>query len=780
MYRDVAGEGCLERLADLARRGDNLDRTSVLCSCGREFISRVYYHFGSYYGALQVVHDRLSESDNESGKKLAERVDVDYWKSYARLRNLRRTKERTKSETLDQLVFLIKKGSDLDGASIERADRKLFARLRGHYGNYYAALEAAKKRLEKDDPQLASEINIVYWKREAHKRSIVVMKKKAKLRRRRASRKINVIEQDRIYTCKEISSLGIQRRTGSEMSGQAIQEFLEKSPKWLSTEQIGTILDLSSSVISQNFPLNFSSRTVKCRRDGDVRGRYRSKYFFHRDILEAYKRRDRSHFSGDSSVQVIAKRYGIKRSTLKSLVKRMGLDLGSDKGTRTLREILSWQKERKKRIIASLSSSQDCTIGELRRMGVPVGHFISAGGKSDNRVVRGEDVLRYFRTDYQLRYSSFTFRLLNRFYPHLCSVPDLIDWSGMQWRSVYEKIDVLIKENPESCFVFRTPKSKKVITSPLVLSILQNWRHRSGIQLVNMVSKLNESCSQDELEEVVDDSRELISNGRIEKDKQKKAFEAFRTLRDFLNVGKNVNGVFVSRGDLALLYRYMVNRQYPLVEIGRPYTLEELASVLDQRILMEKAMKSEVDLKYALYSSNLGLIHQYKKEHSVRGWGDWDAHFFEDALIRAIELYDPRVGAFSTYVYQWMGSARARRARKRRKKEISLDRKVSGRDSKLGDFIEDDTFPETFDLVSERELNQGILDGVNTLVDRLLSGRLKKIIKLKFGLGCERRTEDEIARQIGVTHQRINQLSQEALIILKESPEMEKLHVSLS
>jgi RNA polymerase primary sigma factor len=91
---------------------------------------------------------------------------------------------------------------------------------------------------------------------------------------------------------------------------------------------------------------------------------------------------------------------------------------------------------------------------------------------------------------------------------------------------------------------------------------------------------------------------------------------------------------------------------------------------------------------------------------------------------------------------------------------VSLETPV-GRDgeSVLGDLIEDQWVGSPVDAINEgnvRDETAGIL--------KILSPREEKVIRLRFGIGCEREhTLEEIGREFDVTRERIRQIEAKAL-----------------
>jgi len=101
----------------------------------------------------------------------------------------------------------------------------------------------------------------------------------------------------------------------------------------------------------------------------------------------------------------------------------------------------------------------------------------------------------------------------------------------------------------------------------------------------------------------------------------------------------------------------------------------------------------------------------------------------------------------------------------------SLDKPVNKEEAEetLGDFIEDDKFPQPDEIVQNREIIRAIARAVSSISN----DRHREVLIKRFGiLGQERQTLEQIAMQEGVTRERIRQLETAAL---KELASMEEL-----
>jgi RNA polymerase sigma factor (sigma-70 family) len=102
---------------------------------------------------------------------------------------------------------------------------------------------------------------------------------------------------------------------------------------------------------------------------------------------------------------------------------------------------------------------------------------------------------------------------------------------------------------------------------------------------------------------------------------------------------------------------------------------------------------------------------------------------------------------------------------------VSLDSVRAGEDSGLADVI-----PDRDAAAPESRANGADMRAFITKTVGKLPERLRKIVKLRFGIGCKRpHTLGEIGEILGVSSERIRQLQEEALRALREGPDGEVL-----
>lgn len=88
-------------------------------------------------------------------------------------------------------------------------------------------------------------------------------------------------------------------------------------------------------------------------------------------------------------------------------------------------------------------------------------------------------------------------------------------------------------------------------------------------------------------------------------------------------------------------------------------------------------------------------------------------------------------------------------------------------DSTIGDTLSSDDSDYRSDSTVDREsLNQFIRD----LLKEVLSDREQQIVKESFGIGCQEKSLEEIANEMGMTRERIRQVKEKAIRKIKHSP----------
>ncbi len=261
-----------------------------------------------------------------------------------------------------------------------------------------------------------------------------------------------------------------------------------------------------------------------------------------------------------------------------------------------------------------------------------------------------------------------------------------------------------------------------------------------------------------------------------------------------------------------------------LKEIGRIPLL-----TFDEEIALAKRVeKGDTKAKKKLINSNLRLVVSIAKKYIGRGLSLLDLiQEGNQGLIRAVEKYDWRRGyKFSTYATWWIRQSVTRaiadqartiripvhmveninrflRAQRKLMQELGREpmpeevAKVLGidpdkaleiikisqnpasleapvgdeEDSRLGDFIHDQSAPTLFDSASRELLKEQVDQVLNTLSDRE-----RRVLEERFGLKDGRpKTLEEVGKMFAVTRERIRQIEAKALRKLRHPSRGNKL-----
>ncbi|MDY2695744.1 MAG: RNA polymerase sigma factor RpoD [Eubacteriales bacterium] len=262
-----------------------------------------------------------------------------------------------------------------------------------------------------------------------------------------------------------------------------------------------------------------------------------------------------------------------------------------------------------------------------------------------------------------------------------------------------------------------------------------------------------------------------------------------------------------------------------LKEIGKV----SLLSADDEVELSRRAQEGDEYAKSKLAESNLRLVVSIAKRYS----GRTNMAFLDliqegnIGLIKAVEKFDPTKGfRFSTYATWWIRQAITRamadqarviripvhmvetihkltrvkrqllqdlgrdptsaeiaeameisedkvaEIQKIAQDPISLENPVGEEDdSKIADFIEDDTIKSPSEVAAQNLLREQLLSVIDTLTPRE-----QKVIRLRYGLDDSHpRTLEEVGREFNVTRERIRQIEAKALRKLRNPTRSKKL-----
>lgn len=138
-------------------------------------------------------------------------------------------------------------------------------------------------------------------------------------------------------------------------------------------------------------------------------------------------------------------------------------------------------------------------------------------------------------------------------------------------------------------------------------------------------------------------------------------------------------------------------------------------------------------------------------------------------LIKAVNSYNPDKNIkLATYASRCIENEILMYLRKvnRRRMEISLDEPLNvdgeGNELLLGDILGTES-EEVYNHVENQVERQLLMEGLNKL-----SMREQQIIEMRFGLGCEERTQKEVADLLGISQSYISRLEKKIICRLRK------------
>jgi len=723
----------------------------------RWFVDQCCKRFGEYRGVFEAA-------------------GVDYFR-YAK------HEKRSRQEYLEMLIQHVCSGSPLDRVSMESIDRRLTQRLNETFSGYYNALARAKEELERrgmqneakriDIDSLFAKSNKERWRTSAEKKQ-------------KALEQLVVISSKSVYSPGDIPFF----RFEGELTGKELFTLLSESPDWMTTAEFGK----RTGCIAENLVhmiYRFAGKAVRYQE-----GR-RRKYLFHISAAKEYRRKNNGREAQKGSLRQVSREMGIGYSKVRNIFLHLGLDLRlakkgnkviSDKELRMLKEVLEREKAIMEKATKAIIPEKEYSFPELELMEVPVSALRRKAREGnvpyvlDGRTtyLKGSVILDYLANEYApQKYLSQSSRLLTYFHPHLHTITDFVISLQMRRSIVRKRLLELLKENPNACFRIRkTGQRRRIIASDEVIPFLTNWADKSELQLLDVLRKPAGNPGKGKVQRTIDKLETIVrsEDARLSRESSIPVFECLKILRDYHEETVHLNGADVSNSDLALIHNYMMTHDYRWLELAKSYSLSDVKEMLDDPLLTDKIASLRSMAELALFRLHKGLIF-----HTARRIGlepvrfNTENPFYEsgeDALRKAIRLYDPSKGAkFSTFAINAIEWA-IRNAMKQSKRigGISLDMPV-GDDSKLVDLIGDESAPMPDANMQESQLKKGVEDMLSklTVLER-------EVIRRRFALIDGRReTLEEIGFSLRFSKERVRQIEAAALEKLKSNPSAKRL-----
>ena len=173
---------------------------------------------------------------------------------------------------------------------------------------------------------------------------------------------------------------------------------------------------------------------------------------------------------------------------------------------------------------------------------------------------------------------------------------------------------------------------------------------------------------------------------------------------------------------------------------------------------------------------NIGLVYKAIKNMNFQQTNDdenWDEIFNSGiiGLIQAVDTYKENIAKKSTYYYKCIANEIrnvyiVKTAQKRNYLPLSLDRNISKTDVEFYETLASDIDIENNYIKKEE------IDNMLIILEKYRNKKHIKMIKENFGIGCEKKTIKEIAKEYGTSNQNISQAKDRLLKWLRK--ELEK------
>lgn len=193
-----------------------------------------------------------------------------------------------------------------------------------------------------------------------------------------------------------------------------------------------------------------------------------------------------------------------------------------------------------------------------------------------------------------------------------------------------------------------------------------------------------------------------------------------------------------------------------------PYPLNEE----EERDLFSKYKAGVEGSKNELITRNLRLVaHIIKKFNPQSKDADDLISIGTVGLIKAIESFDYNKGnRLATYAARCIENEILMfvRASKKTKSEVYLQDPI-GVDREGNEICLEDILGTESDCVMEEVENKISIKKLYKLIDKILEGKERTIIKLRYGLCCEPQTQREIAESLGISRSYVSRIEKKAL-----------------
>ena len=192
----------------------------------------------------------------------------------------------------------------------------------------------------------------------------------------------------------------------------------------------------------------------------------------------------------------------------------------------------------------------------------------------------------------------------------------------------------------------------------------------------------------------------------------------------------------------------------------------------EERLLLERVSQGDQSARNTLIERNLRLVaHIARKYNRVAGCDEEDLISIGTiGLMKAVSTFDYQKQArLATYAARCIENEilMTIRAGKKLKQEISLQ-ECLGHDNEGNEVTFMDILPAEDEEIAERVGREQEIRRMLILVQTHLKGREQEIIIKRYGLGTRPRTQQEIARELGISRSYVSRIEKKALEILAQ------------
>jgi hypothetical protein len=598
-----------------------------------------------------------------------------------------------------------------------------------------------------------------------------------RLRDRAVLTTIREIDRDKIYTHNEFHAIP----AGTEVSGaQAYDLFVQNGWK--------TLAELS---IEEKRDPTGLRRTLTMNRPEDAI-RYRAgestTYLFHPQTRVPPRRVART--AEPDSPQGVAQRLSTTACRVRALAQKLGLGKQVN-GRQELSEhdiaaiggVLASEQKQYELLLKKVDPVQKYSISELRAIGVPTSKFchdMRKGMRLEQRgkcsVVAGSEVIRYLREEYDPSSLSSGLRLIARCRPQLYSKADIIRKAGIPHTTAQERLQRLIKEQPESCFQLVDSRGKThILATAETINAITDWEHRGERQLLHLVDRYILSPARKEVRDAIAGLESLVEDDEIiPLESLEQAFTYMQELYEYQKQALPLERSRVALQDLRLLRDYMKAHNYAGLQLDRivsPEEIDELMTGVPFAAEVGESIKRGED---ALFLSTAYLIDSFQPRRNVPEYERFATeHLFK--LIRAYKpgktIQDETIG-FPVFAGHYLDLLAQKVA-------------VFGKDSDAAITSAGSVtiYNNTMPTAARRPEAYAIAKDYSAKVRDALCSTLQngelEFVKARFGIGMSRLSDRELKARFGLSANQAAELESRVLQALQQSESMQRIRAEL-